>query len=340
MFQAQLHREKRRADRSKAPLSMAWYRLDGADSERDADRLLKLLSAVVRETDMIGRLRATEVAVLCPETGENGMRRFIEKVGEKAGNLVFSVESATYPHCLFDRDSPRASPGHGAADWMLDDSLGTRSSGTYALKRTMDIVGASVALVLLAPLMLLTALAVKLTSPGPVIFAQTRLGKGAMPFSFYKFRSMVVNGDDRIHRDFVKRLIRGEHENVNQQDGTNPLYKLKADPRITWLGRIIRRTSVDELPQLFNVLRGELSLVGPRPPLPYEAENYHSWHLRRVLEVKPGITGLWQVAGRSRVSFDEMVRLDLHYARHCSLMFDLSILVRTVNVVLRCKGAK
>jgi lipopolysaccharide/colanic/teichoic acid biosynthesis glycosyltransferase len=126
---------------------------------------------------------------------------------------------------------------------------------------------------------------------------------------------------------------------VNQQDAADPMYKIKADPRVTPVGRFIRKTSIDELPQLFNVLKGEMSLIGPRPPLPYEAENYQSWHLRRVLDIRPGITGLWQVEGRSKVSFDEMVRMDLRYVRGCSLSLDLRILAKTVLVVLNCKGA-
>jgi len=188
--------------------------------------------------------------------------------------------------------------------------------------------------------MLATALSVRCTSRGPILFSQLRLGKGGRPFRFYKFRSMYVNNDDKIHREYVSQLIRGENEQINQQDAARPLYKIKADPRITSVGGFIRRTSIDELPQLFNVLKGDMSLVGPRPPLPYEAAQYRSWHLRRVLESRPGITGLWQVEGRSKVSFDEMVRTDLRYIRDRSLLYDLKLLVRTVKVVLTGDGAK
>jgi len=145
--------------------------------------------------------------------------------------------------------------------------------------------------------------------------------------------------DDRIHRAYVTNLINGNLEGTNQGDKEKPLYKIKADPRVTPVGRIIRKASIDELPQLFNVLKGDMSLVGPRPPLPYEAEKYQSWHLRRVSELKPGITGLWQVEGRSKTSFDDMVRMDLRYIQRCSLMLDLKILIKTVKVVLRCDGA-
>jgi lipopolysaccharide/colanic/teichoic acid biosynthesis glycosyltransferase len=184
-----------------------------------------------------------------------------------------------------------------------------------------------------------TALTIALTSKGPVLFRQQRLGEGGVPFVFYKFRSMRSEVDDRIHRDYVSNLIDGNLESVNQGKAARPLYKMVADPRVTPIGRIIRRTSIDELPQLLNVLKGEMSLVGPRPPIPYEVERYQPWHLQRILGIKPGITGLWQVQGRSRTCFDDMVRLDLQYIRRCSLALDIKILLKTVYVVLKCDGA-
>jgi len=149
---------------------------------------------------------------------------------------------------------------------------------------------------------------------------------------------MYLNTDEGIHREYITRFINGRHEESNQGTEEQPLYKLKSDSRITWIGRMIRKTSIDELPQLFNVLKGEMSLVGPRPPVPYEVQQYQSWHLRRILEMKPGMTGLWQVEGRSETSFDNMVRLDLRYVRTWSLTFDVRILIRTVKVVLLSVG--
>jgi lipopolysaccharide/colanic/teichoic acid biosynthesis glycosyltransferase len=178
-----------------------------------------------------------------------------------------------------------------------------------------------------------------LTSPGPVVFKQTRLGYRGVPFDFYKFRSMSLNADDRVHREYVASLINGNHAAINQGNAAKPMYKLKSDPRVTPVGRIIRKTSMDELPQLFNVLKGDMSLVGPRPPLPYEAKQYQAWHLRRILGIKPGITGPWQVDGRSKVCFDDMVRMDLRYIRNCSLTFDLKILLKTLVVVVKREGA-
>jgi lipopolysaccharide/colanic/teichoic acid biosynthesis glycosyltransferase len=187
--------------------------------------------------------------------------------------------------------------------------------------------------------MLATAIAIKMTSSGPVIFKQTRFGQKGTRFQFYKFRSMYWDIDDQIHREYVTNLIKGHLEKINQGDKEAPLFKMVSDPRISRVGKIIRKTSIDELPQFFNVLKGEMSLVGPRPPLPYEVQKYEPWHLRRILEVKPGVTGLWQVSGRSRTSFDQMVRLDLRYAQNWSLWLDLKILLKTVRALIPSEGA-
>ena len=152
-------------------------------------------------------------------------------------------------------------------------------------------------------------------------------------FLFYKFRSMRVGADDAVHREFQRQYIRG-HPETNLGDSERPVYKLHGDDRITRVGRILRRTSLDELPQLFNVLRGDMSVVGPRPPIPYEVESYELWHRKR-LDLKPGLTGLWQVSGRNRLPFEEMVRLDLYYIENWSLLLDLKIILRTLPVMLR-----
>ena len=144
---------------------------------------------------------------------------------------------------------------------------------------------------------------------------------------------MFINIEDRMHRDYVTKLIQGEKDQINHGTNKKPFYKIKDDPRITPFGRFLRKASLDELPQFFNVLKGEMSLVGPRPPIPYEVKQYQIWHFRRILEVKPGITGLWQVSGRNQTTFDEMVRMDIKYAENWSLFMDLSILFKTVKAV-------
>jgi exopolysaccharide biosynthesis polyprenyl glycosylphosphotransferase len=193
-------------------------------------------------------------------------------------------------------------------------------------KRTFDVVLSAAGLVLAAPLLAVTALAVKLETPGPVLFRQERVGLHRQRFKLLKFRTMVV-GADRMLADLAVH---------NEADG--PLFKIRNDPRVTRVGRFLRRYSLDELPQLWNVLLGEMSLVGPRPPLPREVDAYEDWQLDR-LEVRPGITGLWQVSGRSELPFDEYVRLDLFYIENWSLASDLFILAKTVPMLLAARGA-
>jgi len=227
-----------------------------------------------------------------------------------------------------------ASPGVGFCNNLRNSYC--RDS---ALKRGVDILGALVGLIVLSPVFAVTAIAIKLTSPGPVIFRQTRLGMDGVPFEFFKFRSMHHGVDDRIHREYISKLILRKHEEHDQSRSSKAKYKMVADNRITPVGRVIRRWSIDELPQLVNVLRGEMSLVGPRPPLLYEVEMYNEWHLSRLCVAKPGLTGVWQVEGRSATTFDDMIRLDLRYARECSLFCDLKIILKTVPAVIRGKGA-
>lgn len=200
-------------------------------------------------------------------------------------------------------------------------------------KRAMDVAGSLLAITLLSPLFLLIAALVKLTSKGPVLFKQERLGQFKSKFTCLKFRSMHVDNDPRVHQEFMSRVISGSHDG-KVEGSDEPIYKMTNDPRITRVGRVLRRASMDELPQFFNVLKGEMSLVGPRPPLAYEYEEYDVWHRRRVLEAKPGLTGLWQVRGRSRLRFDEMVRLDLQYVRTWSLWLDIRILFATPRAVV------
>ncbi len=206
------------------------------------------------------------------------------------------------------------------------------------VKRCLDILGSSLALLILSPVMILIALAIKLTSPGPVLFRQTRLGQSGKNFPFLKFRSMYVKADHAIHEAYIKSFISNQTDSP-APGGDSKVFKLQGDPRITRVGRFLRRTSLDEVPQFFNVLIGQMSLVGPRPPVPYEFVAYEVWHRRRLLAVKPGITGFWQVEGRSRVKFDEMVRMDIGYARTWSLWMDIKILWRTPRAVLSGNGA-
>ena len=193
-------------------------------------------------------------------------------------------------------------------------------------KRLLDVLGASLGLLLSSPLLLIAAVLIKLESRGPVIYKSIRIGRGARPFAFLKLRSMVDGAE--LHRQKLSHL--------NEADG--PVFKIAADPRVTRIGRLLRMSSIDEIPQLWNVLRGEMSLVGPRPPIAEEVVQYEPWQLRR-LDVVPGITCLWQISGRSRIGFQEWMRLDLEYIRHRSFQLDLKILIRTIPAVLSREGA-
>lgn len=203
--------------------------------------------------------------------------------------------------------------------------------------RAVDVIGALFAITLFAPAFLAVALAVRLTSKGPILFRQERVGKDHKPFKMLKFRSMYVNSNDAIHREYVEKLIKGETEGETTESGEK-IFKIRKDPRITPVGHIIRKTSLDEIPQFFNVLKGEMSLVGPRPALKYEVDQYDIWHCRRV-SAKPGITGFWQVTGRSLTTFDGMVRMDISYQQRRTVLSDILLIIKTPFVLLGSRGA-
>ena len=215
----------------------------------------------------------------------------------------------------------------GAADVAVGQGFEVHEPFLYLFaKRIFDLVVSLAGLVLLIPIIPVIAVMIKLDTPGPVFFKQDRVGKDRRPFKFYKFRSMRQGAD----------LQKKEMEALNEQDG--PIFKVRTDPRITSVGRFLRRSSLDEIPQIFNVVRGNMSIVGPRPPLPSEVENYQPWHLRR-LEVTPGITCFWQISGRSQLSFNEWMRLDMEYIKHRSFKTDLTIFLKTIPAVIARKGA-
>lgn len=215
----------------------------------------------------------------------------------------------------------------GVMDVVVRVSLGHNVTGSYiVLKRVLDIIFSLLCIVLAFPVMIITAAAIKIDSPGPVLFTQYRCGFGGKVFKMYKFRSMIADAEK------AKSAL------LDKNETSGSMFKIKADPRVTRVGRIIRKTSIDELPQLINVLKGEMSMVGPRPPIVDEVEDYDRWHNLRM-SVKPGMTGLWQISGRSDVGFEEMVRLDLKYIRERSLLYDMRILIRTIPVLFGDKNA-
>ena len=213
----------------------------------------------------------------------------------------------------------------------------TRNRRWYALvKRVFDVLVATMLLLMLSPLMLLIALVIKITSPGPAILVQERVGKGGKIFPFYKFRSMYNDSDHSMDKLFAREYINGNHHAVDTWGG---VFKPASDKRVTPVGRFLRKASLDELPQLFNVLKGDMSLVGPRPSMPYEVDVYKPWHFRR-LEVLPGMTGLAQIKGRSSLTFKDIVKIDIEYIEQRSLLLDIKILLSTIPVVLSARGAR
>lgn len=348
LFLGMLCLERKRAERSGKKLVLVL--LDTADADKTGratgilDGVIKAVQAARRETDPSGWYKQNCIlGIIFTELGTMGAEMTISKLVDKVREalaLNLRPEDLEYVFLsihVFGDDSD----DHGSANpAFYPDLFHPHDSKRVSrvAKRAMDIAGSVVALVLSAPLLLLIAILVKLTSKGPVLFKQERLGQFGKTFTCLKFRSMRVNNDLRIHREFMKRVINGAHDG-HAHGGSSPVYKMTNDPRITRIGRFMRRMSLDELPQFINVLRGDMSLVGPRPPLAYEYEEYDVWHRRRVLEVKPGLTGPWQVSGRSRVRFDDMVRLDLQYARDWSFWVDVRILLQTPRAVVLGDGA-
>jgi exopolysaccharide biosynthesis polyprenyl glycosylphosphotransferase len=279
------------------------------------------LPEAIRETG------ANEVIITDPTLSGDMLFEVMMRVGRRRG-VEFRVAPSLF-NCL-PRKTEVDQIGVLPVITLFREPLG---QGARLVKRAFDLSVAALALVLLAPLWLAISLLIKLDSKGPVLYRQERVGMDGRIFLFLKFRTMRTGADDREHREYQRRYIEGRPD-TNLGDSLRPVYKLHDDPRVTRTGRWLRRTSLDELPQLLNVLRGDMSVVGPRPPIPYEVENYALWHRKR-LDMKPGMTGLWQVSGRNRLSFDEMVRLDLFYIENWSLWLDLKIMLRTLPVLLR-----
>jgi len=345
--------ERKRAERSKRQFLLML--LHAEDLLRDSDRrqlqskMIAAILAATRDTDLSGWYEQSAVAgTILTEIRTDDMAKTIAAVHSKVDAALLAriglnrLNQIHISFHLFPEHPQIQSPGTHSADMALYPDLSIQETSrkiSRALKRALDISGSLMALTFLSPLLAVIAVAIKLTSKGPVLFRQERLGQGGIPFIFLKFRSMDVDTDASIHRDYSTQFIRGSAEQ-HLPEGSGPsVYKLTRDPRVTNVGRLLRRASLDELPQFLNVLRGEMSLVGPRPPIAYECACYQPWHRRRLLEVKPGITGLWQVSGRSKLKFDDMVRLDLRYAKAWSLGLDLKILFQTPRAVLSREGA-
>jgi lipopolysaccharide/colanic/teichoic acid biosynthesis glycosyltransferase len=346
-FNHMLRIERKRTERSKNPFLLMLLDISGVlEKYHKKDVLEKIKSALgscLRETDIrgwyehnrvIGVIFTEMVSIDAPSI-DGVFRKIHDRFCENLHPEWVKKISVSFH--IYPETNGNASI-NAPFNINLYPDLAKKDAGTQfssAVKKVMDVVGSSVALLMFSPVFLVAAIAIKATSEGPVFFRQERLGLNGETFTVLKFRSMYTNGDHKTHKDYIKKYI-GEQKNSAVEPG---MYKLKNDSRVTPVGRLLRKTSLDEVPQFINVLKGEMSLVGPRPPIPYEYDLYDIWHRRRLLSRKPGITGLWQVMGRSRTTFDEMVRLDLKYIREWSLWLDLKIILKTPKAVFSGKGA-
>lgn len=350
LFRDTIIRERKRTERS--GLAMVMLLIGVQDGRREDASLLsgevaKALSAIKSDINIMGWFeRQTIMGLIVPDIDTVTLAATCERLeaefrremttrcgGDLAERLTIRLRVYPEPRRLGEEELQHVDP------FLYPELHANQQTITnfQILKRGVDILGSLLLLILLSPLLLSIAGLVKLTSRGPVVFRQVRIGQMMKPFMICKFRTMYADADHGIHHDYVSWFISSSGKAKEQ--GKNAFFKMTNDPRITPIGHILRKTSLDELPQLWNVLRGDMSLVGPRPPLWYELQQYKPWHRHRVLEAKPGITGLWQVTGRSRTTFDEMVRLDLRYARSRSLWADIKILLATPAAVIKGKGA-
>ncbi len=350
VFHSMLTLERRRAERSRKPfvLMLLDANLENGTAAAILEEAADVIMASKREIDLVGWYKESHIlGVIFTEVSIEGERPLTEILQTKIETALarhlgrgkaakIAISLHIFPE-IWDRNN-----SHWVADAKFYSELNrgnTRKRMPLVIKRVMDVAGSAVLLLALSPLLAAIAAVIKLTSKGPVIFQQERLGRFGARFKCLKFRTMFTNNDPKIHQEFIQQFISGKEECGKKNESQQAVYKIINDPRVTPIGALLRKTSLDELPQFWNVLRGEMSLVGPRPPVPYEFEIYDIWHRRRVLDIKPGVTGLWQVSGRSRTRFDDMVRLDLRYCQTWSLWLDLKILISTPRAVFGGDGA-
>jgi lipopolysaccharide/colanic/teichoic acid biosynthesis glycosyltransferase len=340
LFTQTLVRERKRTDRFEDSFILVLISLDRRTAQPPRwEQLVQALSQATLDADLIGWFEHAAVLGLIRSLDDRGpaetrvavaaamqqeLMRCLSPASVDSCSIrleIYSPHSDSIPPVLFDAGDRRRKP---------------RDTPRNTVKRVLDIAGSTAFLIAFSPVFLLVSALVKLTSAGPIFYRQQRVGEAGRPFQMLKFRTMHVNADPKIHQQYVENYIQSSGSSDARK---NVVFKIVDDPRITSVGHFLRRSSVDEFPQFWNVLTGDMSLVGPRPPLPYEVARYKGWHRRRVLEAKPGITGIWQVTGRSRTTFDEMVRMDLRYARNPSVLTDLKILLATPRAVISGKGA-
>jgi lipopolysaccharide/colanic/teichoic acid biosynthesis glycosyltransferase len=347
-FKELLILERKRSERSEKHFLLALIDvaslLKGKNRKSIGKSICTAVQASCREIDVKGwHVKNRIIGLIYVEVKVAKVEAIIKKLKDNLASELSSLELQEQPEISYvvfpdnQNNQQIVDDTTTASFYSAPDENKASMRVSLAIKRIIDFVVSFSGLCFFAPLMTVIAVLVKCTSKGPVFFKQKRLGIGGKQFTFLKFRSMYVTNNDQIHKDFVTSFI--QNSDKNAQEGKPRVYKLKDDPRITPIGKFLRKTSLDELPQLINVLIGKMSLVGPRPCLPYEFEKYGLWHKRRILETKPGITCIWQVEGRSTTTFETMVRMDIQYIMQWSLFLDVKLLVKTPFAVIFAKGA-
>lgn len=356
-FHEMLSLERKRTQRSRKPFILLLINIHNLLGDLEKSEILKkvssVLSAFPRETDIKGWYKYEDIiGVIFTEISGNGQEIIKKKINDELyyelGSELIDKIDVTFH--VYPEEEEKSKQDKSEFDLNLYSDLTRKNAPSIkknsseislSLKRVIDIVGSIFGIILFSPIFIFVSVLIKLTSPGPVLFRQVRMGRCGAKFSFLKFRTMYINNSDSSHQKYIEEFILNQKSSCSDKSngGNGTVYKMCNDNRITPLGRFLRKTSLDELPQFFNVLQGEMSLVGPRPPIPYELEHYDIWHRRRVLEIKPGITGLWQTRGRSSTTFDEMVRMDIKYIKERSLLLDIKLLLLTPWVVVTGKGA-
>ncbi|MBN2037594.1 MAG: sugar transferase [Chitinispirillaceae bacterium] len=344
-FRNMLNFEIRRTERSQKPFLLVLVTINEAIinsiDRKTLERFRETLENMTRETDIKGWYRENKtVGIIYTDMSTQNRQLILRKVkdglkkifGHDIPNHAY-INTFLYPEDLGKEGTPDSID---ALDALPDTTHpSTPTLFAKAVKRAIDITGSIAGCIIFLPFFLLIPILIKCTSKGPVFFAQKRVGYNGKIFYMLKFRSMLVNNDPSLHKKFMQDYIK----NQGSANADTKVFKIVNDPRVTPFGRLIRKTSLDELPQFFNVLAGTMSLVGPRPAIPYETEEYDAWHKRRFVHIKPGITGFWQVYGRSITAFDSMVRMDIHYIRTWNLFMDLKLLFKTPVALLTVKGA-
>jgi lipopolysaccharide/colanic/teichoic acid biosynthesis glycosyltransferase len=345
-FKELLVLERKRCERSGKKFLLVFVEVASLLRSELKKEIAKKISTAVRascreidikgwyEKNQIIGLLYVEVDVLKTDSIINKLR---EKFAEEMPPEIFDQPGITYMVFPQDKELKNDKDETTSILYPMPAEKNKNMRISLTAKRALDIIGSLFAICLFLPFFIIIPILIKCTSKGPVFFKQKRIGMYGKYFTFLKFRSMYVSNNNDCHKEFVTQFIKNSDK--EKKSGAKRIYKIKDDPRVTPIGRFLRKTSLDELPQFLNVLIGNMSLVGPRPCLPYEFENYGLWHKRRILETKPGITCIWQVAGRSTTTFEEMVRMDIEYITKWSLLLDVKLLARTPFAVFAAKGA-